>query len=67
MNCIEREVDLYKSEREIIFSDSSLEDALLKSLEERQKAYEEYVPSLQSSFAYSLKTVVKKSYAYFNV
>jgi len=41
MNCIEREVDLYKSEREIIFSDSSLEDALLKSLEERQKAYEE--------------------------
>ena len=51
---MEREVDLYKSEREIIFSDSSLDSALAKSLEERQKAYEEYVPSLQSSFAHSL-------------
>ena len=40
---MEREVELYKNERELIFSESSLDERLSLSLEQRHRAYEEYV------------------------
>ena len=50
MNCMEREVELYKRERDIILSDTTLDEALVLSLEQRRKAFEESVSILSPVF-----------------